>query len=238
MLGGMAEDMRGERVVVSDDRYDTTAAGRIGDALRDVVAVRGRASLCLAGGTTPGGVYRELAGEAVPWDKAELFLGDERRVPAGHVDSNWRMVVETLISRLPTSPAAAHAPDGGALDAEQAAREYDALLPNRVDVLLLGMGSDGHTASLFPRAPALAEQVRRFVPAAGPAGSHPRLTITPRVIREAGHVFVLVRGEDKAAAVAEVLSHRIEPDRLPVQHAIGATWILDTAAASRLRGQR
>jgi 6-phosphogluconolactonase/glucosamine-6-phosphate isomerase/deaminase len=121
-------------------------------------------------------------------------------------------------------------------DRDAAARDYERLLPERLDLLLLGMGADGHTASLFPLSPVLDEQRRRVVPATAPVPPRERLTITPPVIAAARRVAVLVAGADKAATVARVLRGPARPRELPAQLALGGFWFLDDAAAAELPG--
>lgn len=198
---------------------------------------RGRAlSLALAGGSTPRAAYRRLAAEPdLPWPRIRIYFGDERRVPPGHAESNYRMAREALLSHLPTRPAAVHPMDGDAADPEAAATAYAALLPDALDLLILGIGEDGHTASLFPGAPALREERRRVVPAVAPVEPRERLTITPPVIRAARRVVVLARGAGKAEAVARALEGPRDPAACPAQLARQGVWVLDLEAASALR---
>jgi 6-phosphogluconolactonase len=128
-----------------------------------------------------------------------------------------------------------HPMDGGRADRDGAARDYEKVLPARIDVLLLGMGPDGHTASLFPGSPALNETERRVVAVTAPKPPAERLTITPPVIAAAINVVVLVTGAEKAGMVAKVLDGAATPAELPVWLARGGTWILDAPAASGLK---
>jgi len=186
----------------------------------------------LSGGNTPRELYRRLQPNDLPWDTVDLFFGDERCVPRDHELSNFRMVRESLLDRVPVRAHFLHDP-----------QEYEELLRvtlgerGRFDLLLLGMGEDGHTASLFPGSPALGEGKRWVVAAPGVPPAAERLTITPVLIRAAYHVVVLVSGERKARILADALEG--PPGTLPVQ-LVGecqgeVEWIVDPAAASCLR---
>jgi 6-phosphogluconolactonase len=191
-------------------------------------------SLSLAGGSTPRGAYELLAEErGVSWERVSLYFGDERAVPPDDPRSNYRMVREALIDRLAVGPRV-HRMEGEAADLEAAARRYDEQLPDRLDVLVLGMGADGHTASLFPGSPALRETRRRVVPVEAPADPPRRLTVTPPVIAAARQVVVIVSGADKAAAVARALEGAMDEDAVPAALARHGLWLLDRAAAGRL----
>ena len=162
------------------------AAGWLALEVTRAIAERGRCALSLPGGRTPEPVYRELAaGSSVDWTRVDVFFGDERAVPPDHPDSNYRMVHAALLSRVPIPVAQVHRMEAERTDRESAAREYERLLPPRLDVLLLGMGADGHTASLFPGAAALDERQRRVVAVVGAKPPAERLTITPPVIEDA-----------------------------------------------------
>ena len=211
------------------------AAGWLALEVTRAIAERGRCALSLPGGRTPEPVYRELAaGSSVDWTRVDVFFGDERAVPPDHPDSNYRMVHAALLSRVPIPVAQVHRMEAERTDRESAAREYERLLPPRLDVLLLGMGADGHTASLFPGAAALDERQRRVVAVVGAKPPAERLTITPPVIEDARTVAVLATGEDKAPMVARAIEGRLAPKAVPVQLARRGVWFLDRAAASRL----
>ena len=230
--------MRPERLVVGDAaELAERAAGWIASALIGAVAQQGRCALALTGGRTPGPVYHRLAEwPGIPWTAVRVYFGDERAVPPSHPDSNFRLAERTLLSRVALSPVQIHRMEAERSDLEQAARDYAALLPARLDLLLLGIGADGHTASLFPGAAALSERERRVVPAVGGVPPRARLTITPPVIAAARDVLVLATGADKAAAVARALAGDAAPATVPAALARAGTWILDRAAATQLPG--
>lgn len=228
-----------ERVVVTaPEALAPRVAAWIAAELGQAIAARGTASLALAGGTTPRAVYAELTGPpfsgSLDWARVDIFFGDERAVPPDHPESNYGMARAALLSRVPIPAERVHRMEAERPDREQAAADYARCLPRRLDVLLLGMGPDGHTASLFPRSPALAERERLVVPVVGPKPPPERLTITPPVIAAARAVAVIVTGVGKAAAVARALEGAPAPHEWPVQLARGGVWFLDRDAASRL----
>ncbi len=229
---------RPARVVVRDGaEFVDAAAAWIADTIAAVLAERERCSIALAGGHTPRAIYQHLADRYVnvPWTLLDIYFGDERRVPPDDPASNYRMAYDALLSRVPIDPAHVHRMPGEREDAASVARDYEVVLPDTLDVVLLGMGADGHTASLFPGAPELHERERRVVPSTSSVPPVGRLTITPPVIAAARHVGVFVSGSSKAAAVARALEGSIDPYTLPVQFALRGSWILDGGAAALLR---
>ncbi|HEY9426629.1 MAG TPA: 6-phosphogluconolactonase [Gemmatimonadaceae bacterium] len=232
------ELIRPERVVVRDgDAFTEAAAAWLADAIAAVLAGRARCSVALAGGHTPRAIYEHLADRYVnvPWTLVDIYFGDERRVPPDDPASNYRMAYESLLSRVPIEPARVHRMPGEREDALAAAQEYESVLPESLDVLLLGLGADGHTASLFPGAPELRERERRVVPSTSPVPPTGRLTITPPVIAAARHVAVIAAGASKSSVVAHALEGSVDPYVLPAQLALRGSWILDGEAASLLR---
>jgi 6-phosphogluconolactonase len=228
-----------ERVIVVDNPALTRQAadwivGRLSDAVRS----RGRASLALAGGSTPRPIYADLAGRpkgSIAWDKVDIFFGDERAVPPEDADSNYRMAREALLSVAPIPKQNVHRMEAERADRDRAADEYAKALPSALDVLILGMGPDGHTASLFPGGASLKETRRLVLPVTGTKPPPQRLTITPPVIAQARGVLVVATGKDKATMVAKVLESAPSPSETPIVLAKRGTWMIDTAAASALR---
>jgi 6-phosphogluconolactonase len=207
--------------------------------LAGAIAEGGSCTLCLAGGRTPEPVYRELASDAaIDWRQVDVYFGDERAVPPDHAESNYRLVHGALLSRVGIPADQIHRMEAERPDRDAAAREYARLLPHRLDILLLGMGPDGHTASLFPGSAALAERERLVVPVIGAKPPAQRLTITPPVIEAARRVAVIAAGEDKAAMVARAVEGPLEPEAVPAQLARRGVWFLDRAAAARLTERR
>jgi len=221
-------------------------------AAQEASAARGRFAVALSGGETPLALYKLLARQQfqqkIPWRRAQLYWGDERCVPPGDPQSNYGMAHDAFIRHVPIAPENVHRMRGEDLP-EEAAHEYDADLRRladqmrpRVDVpvfdlVLLGLGGDGHTASLFPHSDALAVEEQFCVATTAPDGS-PRLTITAPVINAARRVWFLVSGAAKAGMVAEVLEGLKVPTAVPAQGVAPAhgslTWFLDEAAAADL----
>ena len=226
-------------VVVRDERaLARRAAEWLVERTRAAVAARGTCAVALAGGGTPRATYEVLATSAlagaVPWGGVEWYFGDERAVPEDDPESNYRMAREALLAGRGEIVSRLHRMPADAPDPERAAREYARRLPDPLDVLLLGMGEDGHTASLFPGSPALAERTERVAAVTGPRPPHRRMTVTPPVIEAAREVLVLVSGAAKAGTLARVLEGPVDVPSLPVQLARGGTWIVDAAAAGGL----
>ena len=219
------------------------AAERIVDAA-NLAAEEGRTfSIALSGGSTPKALFELLAGPAyrsrVDWPKVEVFFGDERNVPPDHKDSNYRMAREALLSKVPI-PGDNVYRMAGELDANEAAKQYGQILKEKfgdggLDVVLLGMGDDGHTASLFPGTAALGETKHRCVANRVDKLNTWRITLTAPFINRSRQVMVLVTGASKRQRLAEVLEGPRDPQRLPVQlidPAAGRiTWLVDAAAA-------
>jgi 6-phosphogluconolactonase len=215
------------------------AAEWLGLEVTRAIAERGSCALGLAGGRTPEPVYRALAsGSSVDWKRVDVFFSDERAVPPDHAESNYRLVHLALLSRVAIPAGQVHRMEAERPDRAAAAREYERALPPRLDVLVLGMGPDGHTASLFPGSAALDERRRLVVPVVGAKPPAERLTITPPVIEAARQVAVIATGEDKAIMVARAIEGPLAPNAVPVQLARRGVWFLDGAAAARLATRR
>jgi 6-phosphogluconolactonase len=243
------------RILADDEELCSAAAEEFVRLADEGVRARGRFTVALSGGSTPKAVYRLLAGEVggfrsrVPWDKVHFFWGDERHVPPDHPDSNFRMAYETMLSRVPIPPSNVHRIPAENPDAGKAAEEYEQSLGEffaltsgqlpRFDLILLGMGSDGHTASLFPGADELHEQTRLVAAPWVEKLDARRITLTPPPLNNAAHVIVLVSGEEKAEALRTVLEGEYQPDRFPAQVVRPVdgrlVWMLDRAAACLLR---
>jgi len=245
----------GVTVVADPTALAREAAERFAGIAAEALARAGRFTVALTGGSTPKLLYTLLATEPyrsrLPWPRTHVFWGDERCVPPDHKESNYRMAHEALLRHLPIPPAQIHRMRGEDPDPERAAAEYEhqlraafqsqAGMPPRFDLVLLGMGADGHTASLFPHTEALREKQRWVVRNHVPKLQAHRLTLTAPVINAGATILFLVAGDEKAAALRDVLEGPADPGRLPAQlirpTAGRLVWLVDRAAASRLAGR-
>jgi len=216
----------------------------------EAVRARGRCAAALSGGSTPRHLFALLADPAQPfrdridWRAVHLFWGDERHVPPDHPESNFRMTRETLLDAVSIPAENVHRMRGEEPDAERAAALYEDELraffsgEPRFDCVLLGLGADAHTASLFPGTAAVRERERWVVAPWIEKLATFRITLTPAVFDRAAAVIFLVQGEEKAGALRAVLEGERDPDRFPAQVIRPQDgelhWLVDCAAASRL----
>ncbi len=232
-------------VVGSPAELAIKGARRFAAAAASAIQARGSFSVALSGGSTPRATYETLGSpqfrDAISWEPVHVFWSDERCVPPDHPDSNFRMARLALLDRVPLPPENIHRIDGE-LPPEEAARRYESELadggvPRRFDLVLLGLGPDGHTASLFPDAvPPPAGRLAAAVYA--PHLDSWRVTLTPAAINGAEQVLFLVEGGEKAEALAATLRGPQDPARWPAQAIRGASgeaeWLVDEAAAALL----
>jgi 6-phosphogluconolactonase len=241
------------RILADGAAIARRAAQEFVQAAAAAVRKKGSFNVALAGGSTPKALYSLLVNDPalraqVPWDKIHLFFGDERHVAPDHPDSNFRMATEAMISRAPLKPEQVTRIKGEYPDAEQAALEYEKALREyfklkdgeypRFDLVLAGMGNEGHTLSLFPGTKALHPDgriaVRNWV---GKLYSE-RITLTAPAASNAAQVIFMVTGADKAPALKAVLEGPIEPEQLPAQLLQPKNgkllWLVDTAAGGML----
>ena len=227
------------------------AAEEVIRSAADAIAQRGRFTIALSGGSTPRNLYTLIAANAsatLPWNQMFFFWGDERHVPPDSPDSNYRMAKETLLTKVPIPstnifPVPAENPDAAvaAETYEQTLRKFFVVAPGefpRFDLILLGMGPDGHTASLFPETAALEEKSRLVVANWVEKLGSSRITFTLPLLNAARCIAFLVSGTDKAAALHEVLEGNAPAEKYPsklVQPREGKLiWFVDRAAASGL----
>lgn len=229
---------------------DVTAAAaeRVVAAAARAIAASGRFVIALSGGSTPRALYQMLAtplyATRIDWAKVHVFWGDERCLPPDDPASNYRMTREALLDLVPIPVAQVHRihgedpPDQAAAAYEQGLTALFPDAPVRCDLVLLGMGDDGHTASLFPGLTAVGEQTRLVVAEHVAKMGMWRVTLTPRAINAAAAVLFLVTGASKAAVLRQVLNTPREPARLPAQVVAPVrgtvTWLIDAAAAASL----
>ncbi|MBI2456006.1 MAG: 6-phosphogluconolactonase [candidate division NC10 bacterium] len=247
------------RILADAGELSRAAAEEFVRQAEDAVRTRALFTVALSGGSTSKAMYRLLANDdepllrgRVPWGKIHFFWGDERHVPPDHLDSNYRTAHEAMLSRVPIPAENVHRIKAEDPDARSAAADYDQQLrtfffPRRMtvealprfDLVLLGLGPDGHTASLFPGTDAIHEQTR-FVAAPWVEKLHAcRITLAPPVLNNAACILVLVSGEEKAEALRTVLEGAYQPDQFPAQlirPTLGSLlWLVDRAAARLLR---
>jgi 6-phosphogluconolactonase len=221
--------------ICDSNQLAKVAAERIADALKKAISADSAVSLALAGGTTPRAAYEALAKiPGIDWSKVSVYFGDERAVPPTHPDSNFSMAKTALFDRVPLPTHNIHRITAENPDQDAAARAYEALLPTRISVLVLGIGEDGHTASLFPGSSALNERERRVLPVIGPKPPPQRLSITPPVIESARQCIVLANGAGKAEPVRRALQDPLDVRSTPSGLARNGLWLLDHAAAALL----
>lgn len=244
------------RVQVSDNHEALCrlAAEHFVQTVLNAVSAADRATVALSGGSTPRGLYALLATEPyrvrVPWEKVHVFWGDERCVPPDDAQSNYKMAHDALLAHVSILPENIHRMRGEAADLDAAARDYEeeicaalgsASATPSFDLIHLGMGDDGHTASLFPHTQALCEGERMVASNAVEKLATHRLTFTYPLLNAAAQVVFLACGDGKAAVLEKVLEGPYEPSQYPsqgVQPAQGTTlWLLDKTAAACLSPQ-
>jgi len=254
---------RDVRILTNLDAIARRVAQEFVQAATAAVSEKGSFSVALSGGSTPKALYSLLANETalraqLPWDKMYFYFGDERSVGPDDADSNFRMANETMLSKVPIKPEQVFRIRGEYKESEKAAQEYDEALRSpfeigkgkiavgkigegqfpRFDLVLLGMGNEGHTASLFPGTKALHETkriaVRNWV---GKLYTN-RITLTAPAINNAARVIFMVTGADKALALKGVLEGPYEPEQLPAQMIQPSNgqllWLVDTIAGGML----
>ena len=228
-----------ERVVLADPAaVARAAADRLTAVAASTLEGGGLFRLGLAGGRTPEALYRLLASPEyrprVDWDRVQVWFSDERDVPPTEPESNYWWIRKILLEPVGVPPRGIHRMKADAPDLEAAASAYEAELDSPLDFLILGIGEDGHTASLFPGSPLL-EEGRRRVAAVydSPKPPERRMTLTPLAFTEAGRVMVLATGLPKAEAVAKVFTPDGDPKHCPARILRAYDWVIDQAAASR-----
>ncbi len=232
------------------DTLSHEAARYIVRVAQESIVTHGRFTIALSGGTTPGKAYGLLASEPyrsqIDWALVEVFWSDERCVPAESEESNYHLAQEVLLSKVPIAAQQIHRMPADEADRYAASQAYTHEMQRTFgtdgipafDLIQLGMGPEGHTASLFPHQSSLHEQQQLVMPVTVPKPPPPRLTFTPPLLNAAVHVLFLVTGEEKAEALQAVLEGKYQPDEYPAQIVRPpqgeVVWMLDSAAASKL----
>ena len=237
------------RTFSNTEQLTYAAADYIANVAQESIASHGHFTLALSGGSTPKKLYGLLATEPyrsqIDWEKVQIFWSDERCVPPDDTESNYHLAQEVMLSKLPLSPNQIHRMPADEADRNAASEKYSQEMQNvfgevlpHFDLIQLGMGPEGHTASLFPHQPSLHEKQRQVIPVIVPKPPPPRLTFTPLILNAARHILFLVTGTEKADAVQAVLQGDYQPDEYPaqiVQPPQGeVTWMLDNPAAAKL----
>jgi 6-phosphogluconolactonase len=237
------------RVYSGKEELFRAAAAQFIELAEESIQEKDQFSVALSGGSTPVLLYESLTrmNSFLAWDKIHFYWGDERHVPMDHPDSNYRMVKESLLDKINVPERNIH-PVPVELDARMAAFHYEEELrrhnrgawPN-FDLVLLGMGLDGHTASLFPHTAGLHEEHRWYIANFIPDMCQWRLTLTKNAINAARTIQILVSGSPKADILAQVLTRKKHPEERPIQLISPVEgrliWLIDQQAASSLRNE-
>lgn len=236
--------------VVESQIFSTVIAEEIATLVSQDIAEKGSCSIALAGGTTPGAVYRALTTppqlQEIDWKKVSIYWGDERWVPKVSPQSNYHMVEETLLSRLGESKPTVYPIDFDSKSAEAAAKSYEKTLidnlgsPPAFDLVLLGLGEDGHFASVFPNSSLLNDKKRYVAEALHPNGQE-RISLTPKCIEESKKILFLVTGERKASVIKRLFEGEDPASELPARYFTkepkkfpNLRWFLDSESASSI----
>jgi 6-phosphogluconolactonase len=237
------------KILADAGAVSQAAAREFSRLARESISAKGEFSVALAGGSTPRAAYQLLAkeGQELPWEKIQVFFGDERAVPPDHADSNYGMARDTLLSHVPIPARNVHRMKGE-VEAAAAAEQYEGVVRRhfglgngempRFDLIMLGMGDDGHTASLFPGSQALEETARLVTANWVEKFQQFRLTFTFPVLNNASEVMFLIAGPTKAKVIGEIFREPAPRGRYPVQNVMPTAgrllWLLDRAAAQLL----
>ena len=230
-------------VVIPDIRLLADAAARVvRDVAAQAIADRGVFRVAFPGGRTPRALLERLAAEPyrsqIEWGRVVVLFADERAVPPDHADSNYRLVREALLDPLGAEAPIARRMAADSPDLEQAARDYSLELELPLDLAVLGIGEDGHIASLFPGSPLLrASDARVGAVTDSPKPPSRRLTLLPRVLAEARTVLVLATGAEKAGAAAAAFAESGDASACPARLVRDGVWLLDADAAEQLGGR-
>lgn len=237
------------RVYPNSEVLAEAAAGEFVRLARQAIAAQGRFAVALAGGSTPRAMYSKLAAwESVPWSRIHFFFGDERCVPPDHPDSNFGMANAALFSKIPIPADNLHRMEAELAGFAAATRyqeelgSFFGLTPGQFpcfDLILLGMGPDGHTASLFPGTAALEEARLAVTSNRVPQSDTDRITLTFPALNAARQIIFLVAGEGKTKVLGEVLGLPVPPARYPVQRVQSCNgrvlWMVDEAASVNIQ---
>jgi 6-phosphogluconolactonase len=212
----------------ADTSWAQSLALRLCDVVAESLLRRGVCHIMLTGGRSAARLYTTWAIKlaAADWQgKVNFYFGDERCVPPDDPDSNYRLALATLFPQGVHASAVLHRIEAEEADGDTVARRYESALPERIDIILLSMGEDGHIASLFPFGEGLYESTRRVLFVRGRTPSDRRITITPPVLSSAREIFVMALGDGKRALHARLFGDVADIDTFPARLVLGRTWI-------------
>lgn len=222
-------------IVSAAEDFAEVAADYLANAILRARVSNRPVTVALSGGSTPQPVYALLGRRTdLPWSAVHLFQVDERAVPPTDPQSNFGMIEKSLLAAVVGVGPTMWRMQAERNDLQKEAHRYSTLLPARLDLVVLGLGSDGHTASLFPGSDAVKERAHRVVPTRAPDPPHFRLTITRPVLERAGTLVTLVAGFEKSRAVRRALLETGPVEELPGRIAQAGVWVLDSGAAEGL----
>jgi len=229
-----------EIITFPDSEWAKECAALLNAAVEAACKKKSSCSVMLTGGRSAERVYNE-------WShllkkngcSIDFYFGDERCVPADHIDSNYQLAINALFPSVdPRHTGNVHKITGNADDPEQAAQAYEKILPRNIDILLLSIGEDGHIASLFPNSSSILESERSVIHVTGPKPPNQRITITQKIIANAERIFSFVTGEIKGKVFAEVIQEQGNVLALPARLAFRGTWVIDESAALSIKERR
>ncbi len=216
-----------------------------GKLLKERTSQSDKVNIALSGGSTPKAIFDELAqsyADTIDWSKVHLFWGDERCVPPSDAESNYKMTLDHLLSKVNVPSANVHRVMGE-LSPPEACKKYDELLNEKLpkveglpqfDIMLLGMGDDGHTASIFPHEIQLWNASGNCVVATHPQSGQKRVSLTGQLINHAKEIYFLVTGEGKADKLDEIINQKPGYEEYPAALVINPFWLIDKDAAGKI----
>lgn len=217
--------------IFEDVEWVSACAQLIWEEIKNSCREKGYCNIVLTGGRSAESIYRKWRDLYITKkEKLNVYFGDERCVPSNDLDSNYRMVVDSMVNKETQENISIFPILGDADNKENEAARYEAVLPLEIDILLLSIGEDGHIASIFPKSEAVFEKARRMMVINGPKKPYERISITPNVIHSAGKIFCFGQGSAKGKALA--LTFAIETDifLVPAKIAKNGIWLLDRSA--------
>jgi len=220
--------MKKDTRLMSNDSWISHFVNQLDVTITQNIEQKGKCSIMLTGGRCASLLYKEWSkyiNDSQHQNRLEFYFGDERCVSPDHAESNYRMVMADLFPNEIPAGMSVHRMKAEGEDLQASLDAYSQRLPDEIDVLLLSVGEDGHIASLFPQSASLHEHSRQVIAITGPKAPYQRLTITPKVIQSASHVFVMAIGEQKRAVYEKALQDPEDIDSLPARLVLNRNWI-------------